>query len=257
MQIIKKQIKFNSKDENIIFNLKNNIERVDFQENIDNLLENEVVDNINSPDDNDVIKITRRDILLDSFTFNFYDGYNYIKSLQPVGITNDDITNKTPVIYKSFYMIEYFTTMNTNTQEKLYTGYLPVNLLTNYSLSTIYGKLLDKEFSNIYLKKSYLNENSENHYVYCRFSFYNSTTGDFRVFYNGDKRDNETDEREYFRLVVYPDTNEYIYRDGDVICYENVNYDYVNRMNETIESNETLKPNYPNGTIFGDDGKYT
>lgn len=254
MQIIKEKIKKTGGNINIKFPLNGSVVNSGDDENMENFITDQKKESINEPVDGDIIRFKLFENM--TFGFSFYDGVNHYRSLSVAGFTSEDMDRKTPAVYKSFYMIELFDSYDSNIQNKIYYGILPLNLLSDNSINTTYKTFSNYEISKLYIPAKLVKDFVWNQTLYVRFTFYNSIDGKFHVFYNENNSTKTGGLNQYFEIKAYETWKSFQFVNDTVSCIEFTDDNYVNRLNDTVTSNDTLTPSYPDSSEFGDDGKY-
>ena len=160
-------------------------------------------------------------------------------------------------------MVQVYDSINFESQTLLHTGfYNGFNFIDDsptVSRSRYDNLKKDDEFTNWYISNDFLNStNNSVISVYARFYFYNAKTGNLLVFLNNNKLTNTTESSLYYRTTLIKDTKKYTIEGNplEVELTETTNTDYINKLNDTVETFRQEKPNYPVGNYLNDDGEY-
>lgn len=264
MQIIKERIKFNNQDINLKISLSGGNKISGYQQEIDNITEETKDDLINPVIDNEVRRfsykssIGRTDLQF-FFTANNTSYFNTFTT-NGAGFTTTEISDYDDKLLNSFFILDFYDNFSSYTQTKIFTNYLTKVLDGKKSGSTpipnyrIYSDTVNQLY-NWYIPKSYLDNYTGSTVIgYTKFSFYNAKTGVMSLFYNKDNELLTTPEKMYFKTTL--DLSNMTWRftldnEPNALAYEVPrNYDYVNRVNNTLENFDNQKQNYPDGNVF-------
>ena len=265
MQIIKERIKFNNQDVILKISLSGNNKISGYQQEIDNITEKTKDDLINPVIDNEVRRFRysgsggRTDLLF-YFTANGSNHYNTFLS-SGAGFTQTEVNDYDEKLLNSFFILDFYDNFSSYTQTKIFTNYLTKVLDCYEDGSTPIPKYkihsdTVNQFYNWYIPKSYLDQYIGQDTVvgYTKFSFYNAKTGVMSLFYNKDNDTLKTPEKYYFKTTL--DLVNMTWRftlddEPDALIYEVPRtYDYVDRVNNTIDNFDNQKQNYPDGNVF-------
>ena len=228
-----------------------------FQDSINDFIESETGLSINPADDGEKFRYLVIRTL--NYRFNFYNSTTgtFSRSLENAGFSESNIINADESIFKSFFILQVYDTFDSKNQILLHTAYLNgFNFLriNDDITDSTYSITNDLEFSTHYYPNTFidqLNGNVVTLYIKC--SFYNSITGKFQLFFNEDREDDKTEEKFYHRIEVNVTNKSYDVINisaTDIDFKESINTDFVDKVNETIESFSNEKPTFPDGNAF-------
>lgn len=191
----------------------------------------------------------------------FYSGGTYDNSYEYAGFTAQEIALKNVVILRSFYIMQVYDSVETSNQTLLHNGYYNgFNFIFNGTDSQ-YLITEEDEFSDLYIPNWYIESLSgATTTLYGKISFYNAKTGKLQLFsqaYSGatDYVVPTGDTDMYFELQLDPTTLEYNIAQP-IISHELTNADYIDKINNTLDSFDNQTPTYPTGNTFLNTGQY-
>lgn len=198
-----------------------------------------------------------------TINFNFYNtGGTWQNTFLYAGFTANEIVFHATNTYNSFFILDYYDSYNSYTQNKIFTTYLtkilrePPPYYSTYTISAA----INNQFYCWLVPQSYINERTGNTVTgYTKFSFYNAKTGKVQLFYNSDNSGLLTSEKLYFKTllnlsnktwqIVTPSLTMF----GLIIAKElpyGTNVLYADKVNNTVNTIGNLAPNYPSGNTF-------
>lgn len=268
MSIIKKTIENKGQDINLKIGLTSNNNLSGLQDSIDDFVTEETGLSVNDVDDGEKTRFTidggsRRFNWLFSSGFTTTgtrDGGN--KSLVEfetgeggffdAGFFASDITGLDEVFLRSFFIMQIFDSNNIEKQTQLHIGYFNgLNIIRKenlYDTSFLIGD--DDEFGDIYIPNSFTGST-----VYMKTFFYNAKTGRLHLFQNQGSSGSTLESKLYFDVILLRSSNTW---SSDTLDFsEIVNTNYVDNVNETLDSFRNEKPTYPTGNTFTSGGTYT
>lgn len=260
---INKTIKYNNIDLNIKFSLNELNGQVGYQQQINNEVTNTFQEIINPIVDGEVrrFKYTSSNVAV-SLEYYFYSGSTtpqYNTSFTYAGFNNSELSTITANVLNSFFILDFYDTYDTYTQTKVFSSYLTkINNIPKYR---IYNDT-SNQFYYLHIPQSYINaQTSSIVYGYVKYSFFNSKTGNIKLFYNYDNRNLTTPEKMYFKIKLDLINNTWTFDTTSfpiIKAYELPSTSiYVTKVNNTIDKFDNKKQIYPTGTLFDKtDGTY-
>ena len=263
MQLIREKILFIPQTtQRINFFLTANNSFTGLQENIDEFVAEQTGLSINEPDDAERFRYSP----ISAITMNFYyysGGFYQVPSTyQDADFTVLQVSGRSEVILRSFYIMQVYDSPNPSNQTLLHTGYFNgFNFLDNNLTNTLdYNYFTEEEFADLYISNNFVNFLSGETTLYGKLSFYNAKTGELSLFsiYSGETTTPPAptkDSNLYFEISFSANTFSYNI-DAPVYAYEITNQDYIDKINNTLSSFTNEKPTYPTGNAFLNTGKY-
>ena len=260
MQFIKHKIKFKPRvDQQINISFSENVGLSGLQEDIDKYIEDETGLSVNDRQDAETFRYLP--IGTDMLEIYFYNGSTYSNTYTHAGFTNEEIASRDEVIQRSFYLMQVYDSTSTQNQTLLHTGYYNgYNFINENDTNTEYTYSAEEEFTNLYIPQWFIEQISgQTTTLYGKISFYNAKTGKLQLFSHatvgiGARKEPTTDEDLYFELEFIP--SGFTYNVDTIYGYELQNADYIDKINETIDSFDNQKPTYPTGNTFLNTGQY-
>jgi len=235
-------------DQNIIINLSNNTELGGLSDGLNFLIEKETGLSINPADDGDTTTYTPTVAIIYNFQFYNTGTTSYDLTLANAGFAIEDLT--TDFLYKSYYLIQVYDSINLESQNLLHTGFFggylfPTGFLTSYLLTS------DREANGFYLKNINL-KNYTGNTIYVKLSFFNAKKGKQQLFLNNAKQitGDTTENIFYFNATIDRINKTYSYGVSTLDAKEFINYIYVDKINENINITPQEKPSYPTGNML-------
>lgn len=239
----------NNTDTNLVFRLTSGSNYdVDSKENINNLLLNKQSENINQP--NDIEKLRYRPLTTSYINYLFFNGSDYGNDFTYAGFTTNEIVNGEDVFTESFYVIQVYDNFDSEQQTLLHTSFVHNN---DFIIPKITNSI-ENEFSSIYISRDILNQYNDTFILYFRYYFYNAKFGKMLPFHYTSDVIVTTEDQIYYPVSFNKINRTYQMIDIDVKQFQNS--DYLDKINEKIESIPLITPNYPDKTIFNIDGTY-
>jgi len=222
------------------------------QQPIDNFIEEQTGLSINPAEDGD----TYRSKPLVSYITDmlFYSGGSYVNDYEAAGFTTNEISLKNEVILRSFYIMQVYDSVKTSNQTLLHNGYYNgFNFIFNGN-DSLYTITEEDEFSDLYIPNWFIESLSGvTTTLYGKISFYNAKTGKLQFF--SQKVNPTGDTNMYFEIQLNPNLLTYTVS-SPIVSYELTNSEYINKINNTLDSFTNQKPTYPIGNTFLNTGKY-
>ena len=256
MRLIKEKHRSVGKDLNIKIPLGANANLNGLQQSINDYIERETGLSINPVIDGETFRFIRN--IDQNFRFEFFDGSIYTPSLITAGFTQDEIDSQEDVVTNSFYILQIYDSINSDNQILLHNSYYNGTSFT--SASSIYNIPVSEEFSNIYIPEWFINETNDNEIVmYGTFLFFNAKTGKLEVFFNKDNQFETSDDKLYNTITLNKSNRNYSIQSNSatIMLRELINSDYVDKLNESLNTFNNEIPQFPSGDKFNDDGSYT
>ncbi len=262
MQLIRKKIKFiPTVDQNIEFVLSENVNLSGFQDDIDNFVAEETGLSINDVEDKETFRYLPDATM--TMKIYFYSGTSYSVDYTYAGFTTGETSQRDEVILRSFYLMQVYDSTSTENQTLLHTGYYNgFNFIQENDVDAIYYFYLEDEdeFTNLYIPQWFIESmTGDTVDLYCKLSFYNAKTGELQLFSQahgllGSFIKPTTDEDMYTTITLSAST--FQYDPSAMYAHELKNTDFVDKVNNTVDSFDNLKPTYPTGDTFLNSGEY-
>lgn len=229
-------------DLNLTFPLSSKSNLGGLTQDIQDLITDQSNSSINSVTDGEKIRFTP-----DGFTgITFWNG-------TITGFTSSEV--KTQAYVNSFFILQIYDTPLSDTQTLLHTSYINGYYFST-GVTSVFDWTSEFEYADLHISKNYLDGfsgNTDN--VYCKTHFYNAKTGKIDPFYDvyatGDT------ESILYKTLVLNKTNRTYSISGNMHFVKINNSDYVELINDSIESFNVEKPTYPTGNTFNPNGTYT
>lgn len=266
MSIIKEKIRFTGNDINLRFGLNTDNNLYGLQQEIDRYTQISTSNSINEGNDLEVRRFKFGTINETHLSFLFWNGTSYNNSFQNAGFTSNEINNKTKDFLNSYFILDFYDSFDTNTQNKFKSFYL--TKFTNGYLSRYEIKKSIQYYNLLIPINFFENYTGTTITGYTRFSFFNAKTGEIKLFYNQDNENFKTPEKFYFKTILNLEnmtwdvdtesfnslTPKYIY--AKELKYEN-NKEYIDKYRNTYNNFENKQIVYPTGNTFNyETGKY-
>lgn len=227
-----------------------------YQQEIDNLTQVVSIDLINPAIDVEERKFKYKSGIGQTninFYFSMDGGNTYGSNFKNAGFSSDEINNKSQLMLNSFFILDYYTTYDVNTQLKVFTTYIT-------KLGTTPQYVIDSnnknQFYYWYVPLDYINSQILLGRTitrgYVKFSFYNAKSGNITLFYNTLYSGFSTSLKMYFPTDLYLSDRSFILNPfPNIIAKQMVgNSEYTNKINNTFTNYNNLLQNYPNGSSF-------
>ena len=262
MQLIKHKIKLKpTVDQQVGITFSENVGLSGLQEDIDNYVAEQTGLSINDVDDAETFRY-RPD---DTFTMKvyFWNGSTYSISYEQAGFTTGETATRDEVVLRSFFMLQVYDSVSTQNQTLLHTGYYNgYNFIVENDTDATYFFYPEDEdeFANLYIPQSFINSmTGDTVDVYGKLSFYNAKTGELQLFsqkhgFLGSYELPTVEEDLYTTLTLSAST--FSYDPDSMYAHELKNTDYVEKINNTVDSFDNQKPTYPTGNTFVNTGEY-
>lgn len=257
MQLIKAKNRPIGKDVNIKIPLGATSSLNGLQQAINDYIERETGLSINAVTDGETYRFLYDNDLDKTFKYEFYSGGSFSTSFNYAGFTNQNILNQDDVFTNSFFILQIVDSMVSENQVLLHNSYY-----NGYQFGTGSTAQFDlnktDEFMYLYIPEWFLNENPDDEVtVYAKLYFFNAKTGKLKVFYNKDNELLTTEEKMYHEVILHTNSREYSLPSGTMFMKELDNSQYTDKVNESVDSFENEKPQFPAGNLFNNDGTYT
>lgn len=257
MSYLKQSLVYDGQDKYINFGLSSKNNTLGAQESIDNYIQTETNNNINSVVD---MEKHRYKTSLTGQTINFYfssgntTGGTYGAFFTYATFNISDITFNNSNFQNSFFILDFYDTYDSNIQNKITSTYL-VNL-GNSNISSY--NINNSDIYKLPIPLYYINNNAISGITptfitgYTRFHFYNANIGHLQIFYNQIYSGYTTDLQFYFPTIINTNNNTFKLCGGNSLnCYQYVKSSiYINKFNNSITNIQTLQTNYPSGNTF-------
>jgi hypothetical protein len=255
MSIIKEKIKYNGLDLNFNFNLDSKDDFLDYQQEIDTLTQVISNSSINSSVDQEV----RRFKISTSTNLNFYlyniTGNTYANNLYATGFNSNEIQYSNNNVLNSFFILDFYDSIDINTQNRIFTSYMTIINQTNASTTYILNTSNSNQFCYLYVPLSYINIQTGSTITgYTKFSFYNAKTGSVKLFYNQDNGNLTNNERMLFKTILNLTNKTWSF---NTTSFPNIYADeeikstaYINRINAAVPKFNNKQQLYPTGNTF-------
>lgn len=262
MSILRQKLKLvPNKDQNIQISIPANVGLNGLQEDIDDFVAEETGLSINDVQDAETFRYKPNN----SFTMevNFFSGGTYSPAYTQAGFTTGETSTRNEVILRSFFLLQVYDSVLIENQTLLHSGYYNgFNFIRVNDTEAVYtfNPANDTEFNNLYIPQSFINNISGDTVdLFGKISFYNAKTGELQLFSQkhgtlGSFEQPLIDEDLYFTITLTASTMQY--NQPIIYAHELQNADYVEKVNETIESFENQRPTYPTGNTFVNTGQY-
>ena len=272
MSVINKTVKYNALDVNLKFSLGSDIQPSGYQQEIDNITVKTEYDLLNPISDVEVRRFKYMPtIQASNLVFNFYDitGNTHVNSFIAAGFASNEISINNNSILNSFFILDFYDSFDPNIQTKIFSTYLTKVIMGQQDSITklqipkyrIYSDTSNQLYY-WHIPQSFINEQTSNIInAYVKFSFYNAKKGIITLFYNKDNEQLTTPEHMYFKVEVNLANMTWRILTSSfptLVAYEVIPNEYVARINNTINTTDNKKQNYPNGNAFQrESGTYT
>ena len=251
----KYKIRFKSGDPiNLNINLTMGpIDFVDFKEDNDVELEDQQNGVVNEMEDGEVIRFKPLTSTYKQTTMQFL--YGGSPSYLNAGFTIDDISESKDIFKNSSYLIQVYDSPKSENQALIHSNYINGYQILTTSASTHTVSLTSESF-NTYVNETFLNQQSGDTFnLYFKFFFYSAKEGKVREFtQNVFSLTNES--QSYISIPFNRLTRKYTFP-FSVILKELPQSEYLDIINETIESISLQKPTFPTGNTFNINGEYS
>jgi hypothetical protein len=269
MSIIKETIKYLGVDMNLKINLGSTDGFLGLQQEIDNLTQVVGVDLVNPPVDGEERRLKYLPSITPlSLSFRFYDipSSGWGASFQNVGFSLDDIHGLSSNMLNSFFIMDYYDSVDTTTQNKIFTTYLTKLILYDAYGNKVYtptytiGGTIPNQFYYQYIPLWYLNSFTGNTITgYTKFSFYNAINGKIVSFYNYDNGNPlpgnyVNPEKMYFKTEINRTNKTWrIITTSFPNAFANELWDapaYKDKVDKTVQNFNNEAQDYPSGNTF-------
>lgn len=255
MQLIKETTKFTGVDIKIKINLDSTNNLGGLQQAINDYIERETGLSINPVTDGETFRYKNANGNI-NFDFDFKRASNYSSLYTFAGFIPAEVNSKADVFTNSFFIMQIYDSMVSENQTLLHNSYY-----NGYSFESDRAEFtlpFTNEFMNLYIPEWFINENEgETIDVFAKFLFYNAKTGKLQIFYNKDRSTNTTEEKIYHDLTITKIDKTYEMSTININGKEFGNQEYIDKINESLDSFDNEAPVFPDGKQFNNDGTYT
>jgi len=186
------------------------------------------------------------------FTPNGFTGITFWNGIM-TGFTTLEV--KTQAYVNSFFIIQIYDTPVSDTQTLLHTSFINGYYFTT-GVTAIFDWTNVFEYTDLHIPTDYLATFSGNTVnVYCKTNFYNAKLGKIDPFYDVYATGNT--ESKLYKMMTLNKTNRTYSITGNMHFAKINNPEYVELINDSIESFNVEKPTYPTGNTFNPNGTYT
>lgn len=264
MSIRREKISFTGLDLNLKIQLNSSNKLSGLQQEVDEFTKVKSTQQINGITDGEVRRFTLN-ASNQLIKFYFSGGTSFQSKFTTAGFTVNEIENLSSNFTNSFFILDFFDSVSTTEQTKIFSTYLTKldsNNQSNDPINSIYE--IDNSFQWYYLNVPVNFIDGFDDYVtgYSRFSFYDAKSGKIRVFYNHANNNLTTPEKMYVRTKL--DLNNkrwsFLYSSGNV-SYTDVelrelanSQQYIDKYNNTFNNFDNLQQTYPTGSTFNYSG---
>lgn len=233
---------------NIYFQSSNNLGGL--SQDIDNLVTDQTGQSINDTNDGEKLRFLPQANY--TLVANFYNhtSNTYVINVAPSEFSGASVV--TAAFQTSFYAYKIFDSVNENTQNLLYSGYL--NGFNFNGITSSYAWNKNFEFGDIHIPYWYVNSVTGNTFdLYMRLHFYSAKSGKVYPFSGVTSFHTEADIYNKITFTIstkmYSVTTPFTFK-------EITNSTYVSLINDSVDSLGIQKPVVPTGTTFTNTGTY-
>ncbi len=253
--IIMHQIQPKGRTANIKITLDSSVDLLGYQQEIDNLTNITSNDLINPENDLEVRRY-RFDLnsgIVQYFNFYFYNEQtnSHETKFEALGYTTNEVKLSNTKLQNSFFIMDYYNTYDSYSQQKIFSGYLTKVIYSNQFTFPVYTSGVDNQLYYWHVPKSYLSTfTGTTVYAYVKFSFYDARTGVIRLFYNKDHENYTSPLKQYFRVKLDLAARTWYfllpYGRNTINAYEmHTAIKYGDRINNTVSNVCALSQSYP------------
>lgn len=260
MSIIQQKIQFTGNDLNIQIPISAVPAQLGMQQEIDNYVLEKTTGSINAVTDVEVVRF-KYATSGKEMEFAFNSGSNYYPYFSVAGFTADEIEQQSLNFLNSFFILDFFDSVDSANQTKIFSTYL-TNLNDNaYSRYDIEPTF---QLFDLNVPANFFGTGTT-YIAYARFSFYNAKTGKIAVFFNkvfDTTNPPPTNNKMYFELTLNLSTKKWFIAtssmQGNTMAARELASSpaYIEKYNDTFEDFENQAQSYPSGNVFIDDGSY-
>ena len=185
MSIITHQIQPKGRTANIKITLDSSIDLLGYQQEIENLTNITNSSLVNPENDLEIrrFRFGLNNGIVQLFNFYFYNEQTNLHDakFEALGYVNDDIRLNNTKLQNSFFIMDYYTTYDNFSQQKIFSTYLTKVVQNNQYSIPVYISDVSNQLYYWHIPKSYLNNfTGSTIYGYVRFSYYDARTGNIR-----------------------------------------------------------------------------
>lgn len=261
MQFIRKKIKLKpTVNQQVDIFFSENVNLSGLQDDIDNFVAEETGLAINDVKDEETFRYVPNDSF--SMKVYFWDG-SYSPDYTQAGFTTGETAIRDEVILRSFFILQVYDSTSTENQTLLHTGYYNgYNFIqeNDSSATYIFYPEDEVEFNNLYIPQWFIESmTGDTVNIYGKLSFYNAKTGELQLFsqkygFLGSYELPTIEEDLYTTLTLTGST--FQYDPATMYAHELKNTNYVDKINNSLDSFDNEKPTYPTGNTFLNTGEY-
>jgi hypothetical protein len=269
MSIIKEKIKYLGVDMNLKINLGSSDGFLGLQQEIDNLTQVVSVDLVNPPVDVEERRVNYLPGITPlSLSFRFYNSIlsDWGATFLYAGFTLEELYDSTTNVLNSFFILDFYDSVDTTTQTKIFTTYLTKLISYDaygvkvYTPTYTIGGSVPNQLYYQYLPVWYLESFTGNTAIgYAKFSFYNAKTGKIQSFYNYDNGtplpgNYVNPEKMYFKVEINrPNRTWKMITTSFPNAYANELWDataYKTKVDNSVQNFNNEQQDYPSGNTF-------
>lgn len=290
MSIIRERVELTNNNINITIPLIVNNKRTGQQQEIDRLTQFNSLDLVNPPVDVEKtrFKYVPQATTNETIQFRFHSNNIHQATFTPSQFTSGELSTMSPNINNSFFIMDFYDSMDMYSQNKIFTTYLTkinsTNLITRrrtsenqeinndaitryrrtendeviYDTTSLYDlSQTNHQWNKIAIPNWYVDQfNTYNVTGFTKFSFYNAKTGNLIPFINDRNRNLTTSERFYVRTILSIFNKRFRFESDVVVLNEMINNpQYLEKINNTVEKLETLRISPPTGNTFNEENR--
>jgi hypothetical protein len=221
-----------------------------YQQEIDNLTSFTSTELINPTVDGERRRYKRNPSALTILSFLFYNGSTWNSTFEAAGFTLNEYKGNSDNFLNSFFILDLYDTYDTNNQTKIFTAYLTNkgNATPTYNISASTNQLY-----YLYIPESYITGQTGTTTGYCKCMFYSAKTGKVVTFLNQENASSNKPNRIFFEIELNHGyrTWKYIKSPTQMTAKEIINNPaYSDKVNDTVDTVDTLQQNPPSGNTF-------
>jgi len=252
MSLIQEKIRSIGQDSSLRIALSTNDDFIGYQQEIDKLAEDTAANLINSINDVEVRKFKPN---FNSPVFSFY--FRNMINFNNAYFTDIEISGQSSNFINSFFILDYYDSYDTNTQQKIFTTYL-----TNLGFRPTYLINNKNQLYPWYIPISYTEQQTGTTCTgYTKFSFYNAKLGKITEFYNQINANippvSATTEVQYFKTKLDLINKSWEILDMPIYPTHYINIieltgstQYNNRIDSTFVKYSDVVQQYPTGNTY-------
>lgn len=267
MSITREKIRLTDNDIKIKFSLSQNNEFTGLKQEIDKLTQFNTLDVVNPAVDGEKTRFRFNSTSTGTLSFEFFNENLsiFLDTLPSAGFNFfEEVLRRTPNVQNSFFIMDYYDSFNTYNQTKIFSSYLTKIVFGREVLeqaASSYELFNDRiQLNTIAVPNWYIESQPQNIITgYTKFYFYNAKTGRVVPFFNLDNQSLSTPERFYFRTEIFKSSKQWRFVSASMPTFiarevrENINPQFVNKINDTNTNFDNLRLDFPTGNTFDDE----